>query len=390
MRIFISLFLFTIYLCSCDQKKTEKILNLSEVEKVTETKLIEYFKYDFPDKNISRDSLFYTDFEDMNFVLSIHDTLLPFEYDQKTLNKPYFNQYFADSEVEKTRVKNFPKSYSVIYFNHLISLFENGKFACFNLINFERNQDFEKKINTQKFDYHWIINGTLTAQSGNSFYVWEDSKWTKLKKNYPFKNRPILYADGDYIVFNDCHGEWGGTVYFYEILTEQTYFTEATCSNTIWKTKEGYHVLSNLRHGDGSTDLKVISLPIQLSKLAPQHIGLTVQGEAMGYTDKSNHALKKLDLYGGMIYSRINYKNQDIYLAEEKDLIFLCKIKDHNLQIVHPFFNLDFHAHDQITRNYGDFTLMNITLWGKGLEREISNLIIQENKILRLDWNEMH
>lgn len=159
MKSNILILLFSLYIFSCGHKNISQTSYKSDEQKIIESNLLQYFQFEnSSERKVSKDSLFYTEYEDNNFVLSIHDSILPFEYNQQTLNNPYFSEKFEDSDEKKIRVKNFPKSYSVIYFNHLISLFENGKFVCFNLKNFERNLEFEKQINTSKFDYHWLIN----------------------------------------------------------------------------------------------------------------------------------------------------------------------------------------------------------------------------------------
>ncbi len=382
------LILFPIYffITSCSQSQSKE--NKDETEQLVERELVNYFdNKDFSKGNVSRDSLYHTDFDDGNFLLSISDNLIHFNFEQKTIENPYFDIKYENADDKRENVKNYPESYSVIYFNHLISLFENGKFACFNLINFERNLDFENHINTERFDYHWIIDGNLTAQKGNKFYVWEDSKWIQTKKKYPFKNTPILYDDSQFIIYGNCNGEFGGTIYFYEIETEKIYFTEATCSNTVWKTEQGYHVLSQLGHMMGSTNMEIISNPRKLSEIEMDSIGFRTNGETS--TDNSNHIIKKFDFFDLQFFSKFNYKNEDLYLGYVKSLFFVGKIQGNNIQIVYPFIHNDFYTHDPITRQYGDYTMINLNFYGTGLNREVSNLLIHKNNILKLDWNEL-
>lgn len=388
MRLYLVFLVICFLLFSCGQTQpTEKSEGITEIY---ENELINYFSNDSYSKgNVSKDSLYYTSFVDGNFLLSISDSLIHFNFQQKTIENPYFEIKYENSDEKIEQVKNYPKSYSVIYFNHLISLFENGKFACFNLINFERNLDFENRINTKKFDFHWIIDGKLTAQKGDKYYKWEDSKWIQINKNYPFKNRPILYGNSEFIIYSDCHGEFGGSVYFYEIQSEKIYFTESTCANTVWKTEEGFHILSSLGHMMGSSDMKVISNPRELPEFEMDSLGLIRNDEASGYSNNSSNILRKFNFFDLQFFSKFNYKNEDLYLGYVKGLPFFGKIQGENIQIVYPFIHNKFYIHEPVTHQYGDFTLINLPFYGIGIEREVSNLIVHENNILKLDWNEL-
>lgn len=374
---------------SCSQNNQENRSLQTEQEKYIETELVNYFKYEnFSERNISKDSLYYTEFEDSNFVLSIHDTLSDFIVEHTTIQNPFYNKKYELSEHERTRIKNYPKSYSVIYSNHIISLLENGRLACFNLINYDRNLDFESKINTKKFDYHWLINGKLTTQVGDSFFIWEDAQWIKLEKEYPFKNKPILFSDEEFIVFSDCFGEWGGSIYFYEIQTEKVYYENSTCANTVWKTINGYQVLSNLTHGGGSTNIMQIPDPTKLYEIAADKIGVSNNYQIVDSTLQSRFTTKTLDIYGGLLYARFGYYRDDIFLGEVENLFFLCKITNNNLRIIYPFFREDFFSHDPITQKYGDYYLMNRTFYGKGLNREVGFLLFKDNRLQSISWNE--
>ncbi len=386
MKLHLILFPFYFSIISCGQSQPKEAQD--ELEQLVERELVNYFDNDnYSNGNVSRDSLYYTDFEDGNYLLSISDNLIHFNFEQKTIENPYFDIKYEDADDERENVKNYPKSYSVIYFNHLISLFENGKFACFNLINFERNLDFENRINTKKFDYHWIIDGNLIAQEGSKFYVWEDSKWIQIKKKYPFSNTPILYDDSEFIIYGNCNGEFGGTIYFYEIDTEKIYFTEATCGNTVWKTGEGYHLLSNLGHMMGSTNMETISNPRNLTEFYLDSIGLITKGG--GFANNSKYIIKNFDFFDLQFFSKFNYKNEDLYLGYVKNLPFIGKVQGNNIQIVYSFIHNEFYTHDPITRQYGDYILINLNFYGIGLNREVSNLLIHKNDILKLDWNEL-
>lgn len=355
-----------------------------------ERKLVDYFqKHTWEKVTVTKDSLYLSPYKE-KFKVSVSDNYIDFDTNHIVVKNPYFSDKYENAEEEKNNVKNFPKSFSVIYENSLVSLFENGKFACFNLNNFERNTKLENKLNTKRFNYHWIIDNQLGGLSGNSIFLWNGNEWTKSKNNFPLKNHPKLFEDEKFIVFGDCFGEWGGTVYFFEKSTSKTFFTESTCANSVIKNSNGYNVLAHLGHGSGSTEVKTIPDPTKLTLAQSNEIGKTFKGQAMGYIDKSNAFKKKIDFYGVQIFSSFIYKEKVLYVVHLSDLTFIAEIKDNEIEIVNPLFFNDLYTHDPITNKYGNITLMNLDHYGTGLDREISVLIINGNRITKLDWNENH
>jgi hypothetical protein len=355
-----------------------------------EKKLLENFqKQSWNKTTITQDSLYKSPCKE-KFNVSVSNNFIEFDTTHIIVKNPYFSNKFEEAEDEIDNVKNFPKSFSVIYQNSLVSLFENRKFACFKLDNFDRDTNLENKLNTKKFKYHWIIDNQLGGLSNNSIYLWNGSKWIKSKGSFPLKSQPKLFEDDEFIVYGDCHGEWGGTVYFYEKSTRKTFFTESTCANSVIKNNNGYEVLAELGHGSGSSEIKKINDPRKLTLAKDTEINTTVKGEALGYTDKSNAFDKKLDLYGVQIFSLFRWKNKELFIVNLSNLTFIAEIKNNEIEIVNPLFFSDLYTHNPITSQYGEYTLINLDHYGTGLEREISVLIIKENKITKLDWNENH
>lgn len=362
-----------------------------DLRKNFETQILQYFQNRNWDKRkVTRDTLYKNSFVRNEFNVSISKEPISFDTTHIIIKNQYFSEKYENAEKERDYVRNFPRSYSVIYQNSLISLFENGKYACFALDNLKRDLKLENKLNTQKFTYHWIINNHLEGLSGDNLYLWNGEEWIKSKDAFPLKDHPKLYDDNDFVVYGDCHGEWGGTVYFYEKATGKTFFTESTCSNSVTKTNEGYQVLANLGHMDGSCEIKIIPDPRRLSLAKANEINKTSNGQALGYMDKSNAFKKKFDFYGVQIFSTFFHANRELYVVNLEELTFIAEIKGNNIEIVHPLFFNDLYTHNPITTSSGDYTLINLDHYGTGLEREISVLIINQNRITKIDWNENH
>lgn len=354
-------------------------------------RLINHFrKYAFNDSSISKDLLYKTNFNGNNFVLSVNDNLINFDTNQTVVKNPYFLKKYEESEEEKNNVKNYPKSFTIIYKGNLISLFENGKFACFEVNSLERNLSLEKQLNSKHFYRHWIVDNKLLAHTKNQTFIWDDKKWIEFKSILFLKNQPKLFDDNEFIVFGDCHGEWGGTIYFQDKATNRVYFTESTCANTVTKNNGGYQVLSHLGHGMGFSEIKTIPDPRKLSEANPSQINNTYKGQALGYVDTSNAFTKKLDLYGIQIFSTFENSERQLFIVNVADLTFLAEIKNNRVEIVHPLFFNDLYTHNPVTTKYGEYTLVNLDHYGTGLDREISLFLIYKNKITKIDWNENH
>ena len=65
-------------------------------------------------------------------------------------------------------------------------------------------------------------------------------------------------------------------------------------------------------------------------------------------------------------------------------------IRDREIQIVNPLFDNDKYTHDPITRTYGKYTLISMDHYGTALDREVSLMIIKNNEVTLIDWNENH
>lgn len=323
-----------------------------------------------------------------DFNLSISENPIYFKANQLVIKNPFFTDDFDDNYI------NYPVSYSVIYNDRLVSLFGNGKFVVHDLKDYKRDVEFEKELNTKKFSYHWVIDGKLYARSKNRLFsrlvVWSQGKWEKSKIGLPVKNHPILFDDKKFIVFNDCFGEWGGTIYFYDRESEDTYFTESTCTNTVLNENGSYSVLAHLGHMIGSSELKLIEEPNKLTKAKKREINKTKNGEALGYSDESNGYEKHLDFYGAQFFSTFSYQGRQLYLTHLNELTFLSEIQDSEIRIVHPLFDNDLYTHDPITKTYDHNTLINLDNWVTAKDREVSVIIIKENRIIKLDWNKSH
>jgi len=331
---------------------------------------------------VSSSSLYRT--KEFNVSISKNPVLL--DTTHIVIENPYYNDKIDDYDDE---FKNYPVSYSVLYEGTLVSLFRNGKFVCHNILSLKRDTEFEKKINTKKFKHHWIINNELGGLSRNKIYIWTNNKWKKTKIKFPLRKQPKLFEDDDFIVFNDCHGEWGGTIYFYDKVSRTIHFTESTCANSVYKRDGKYIVLAHLGHMMGTSDIKIIENPRKLTIAKKREINKIKEGGALGYSDKSK-TYEELNLYGIQLFSTFKYEERQLYIVNLNELTFLAEIEGNEIQIVHPIFDNEIYTHEPVTTSYENYTLINLDHYGTARDKEVSVIIVGEKRIIIIDWNEKH
>lgn len=328
-------------------------------------------------------------YKDNDFNISISENPICFKIDTVVIKNPYYTDDFDDWD---DNYINFPKSFSVIYDDNLISLFGNGKFVCHNLNDYSRNKKLENELNSKKFKYHWVIDGKLYAKSKSilfsSLHQWNDAKWESPDIKIPVNEQSILLSDDTFIVYRKCSGEFGGTIYFFDRQSKEIYFTESTCANTVIKKNGKYQILAHLGHMMGTSEIKIIDDPKKLTKAKKNQ--LKIERGSLGYQDKTNEYSKELDLFGIQLFSTFNNKERRLFLAHFNESTFLAEIDGKEIQIVNPLFNNDKYTHDPITKTYGKYTLINMDFYGIAIDREISVMVIKDNKITLLDWNENH
>jgi hypothetical protein len=361
--------LLTFCLTACGQNKTKPTDHSVKFDTI-----IKHFKERNYSQDIIKLPLIY---QGKDYKIVISNNPIAFDLKETTLKNPIDGKY--------------PISYSVIFKDQLVSLFEPGTFVCHSIPALTRDTEFEKYLNTKKFQYHWLLDNKLVGISeGKYYYLNSDNIWLDYTASVPFANQPKLFEDNNYISFCDCHGEWGGTVYFYNKTTKKIYFTEATCANSIIKKDSEYLVLSHLGHMMGSTELKAIAYPDKLSLVDLKNTNKTFQGQALGYADSSKAARTIFNYYDIQIFSSFTYQNRTIYLVNWRDETFLAEIINNTINIVNPLFNREIYTHDPVTTNYANTILMNLDFYGIAREREVSCIIIKDNQLIKFDWNEKH
>ncbi|WP_148289370.1 hypothetical protein [Fibrella aestuarina] len=276
-------------------------------------------------------------------------------------------------------------SYSVIYENRLVSLFDSVGFICLTLPTLVRDRDYEKRLNTKSFQYHCLLNGQLVGFSNGRYYALNSKgKWRPYADNVPMGRQPKLAEDDRYIVFGRSHGEWGGTLYFYDKASREVHLTGSSEANTIRKEGDTYLVLSSSGHGVGGAFLRQISAPNTLPVTTLADKNDMVAGYALGNTAPPPAPSDIRFRYDGIqLWSMFSVQDRPLYLLRWLGNTLLAERDGDVFKLVYPLLFKPFYAHNPITTTYGRYTLINYA----DTRGEVGCLLIDGLTINWLNWS---
>ncbi len=309
------------------------------------------------------------------FKIMLSDSALALHKEELVIRVPYKNN-------------PYPVSYSVIYENRLVSLFEPGQFVCLSVDKLNRDINYEKKLNTKQFDYHWVLGGRLVALSKGAYY-WFDTKagWHLYAEPVPFGKQPKFYEDDRYVAYSTCQGEFGGTLYFYDKQTRLTHFSPYVCARSVIRKSDGYYVLASLGHGVGSADLSLIKNPsaLPILKRTNKYGMPEADSTQLAGTVKPTVLFDKwaIEFFAGFMLN-----GEVTYIVNWFHRTFLAQVFEDTIFIRDPLGDDNLNIHEPVTTSYGpNLTLINVNLYGVGHEREISCLLFRKNQLIKIDWN---
>jgi hypothetical protein len=315
--------------------------------------------------------------ENEDYRLQISDQKISLEKQHFILKNPF------------SKVK-YPMSYSILYKGKLIVLFDPGRFACFDL-DFKRDPEVEDALNTMHFDRHWLIGEDFVARSEGKDYLWNGKFWAKYNEPVPMGGRPKLFEDEFYIMYSDCRGEFGGTIYFYEKKTGTTYYTSASCPRSILTHEDGYLITASSMNSFNSIYIKDPSMLSNL-KDTPTIARRTGPHENLGYYDSSNHAVHVKDFFWLEAFATLKNGEKTFHILNWREFTFLAELNGNEVTIVNPLFlDHQIYTHHPVTTAYNNGVIVvNLDFYGIGGDREVGLLILKDNVLVKVDWNEEH
>lgn len=310
-------------------------------------------------------------YEERGYRIELSPTPIPFTVRQTT--------------IETGGDRSYAASYSVIYENRLVSLFDSVGFICLTLPTLVRDRDYEKRLNTKHFQYHCLLNGQLVGLANGTYYALNSKhKWRPYTENVPMGRQPKLAEDDRYIVFGRSHGEWGGTLYFYDKASRDVHFTGMSEANTIQKEGDTYLVLSTWA-GMGGTSLKQVSAPNTLPVTTLADKNDMVMGHALGNKAPPPAPSDIRFRYDGIqLWSMFSVQDRPLYLLHWFGNSLLTERDGDVFKLVYPLSFRPFYAHSPITTTYGRYTLINYADHRGG---EVGCFLIDGLTIIWLNWS---
>lgn len=315
---------------------------------------------------------------ELQYDVQLSERPLGLRHQVVQLGNPYNNQ-------------KLPLSYSVVYRKCLVALFAPGSFACFRLTDFSRNTELEQQLNTQKFEQHWSLNQQLIALRQGQAYRYDTAQvvWLRYTGPLPFAERTKVFEDERFMATMDCHGEFGGHLYFFDKQTKQTHYTTATCATAVWKENGNYHVLASLDHMFGSAGSGIIPAPEKLPRF-PTSLKAAQDWQYSFPTSKPNPAVQRVFRYHGItMLGGFRWHNQTLYLLQWHHATLLATVAGKHITVVDPLFSNSLKSSQAITTEYGpNLILTTLPQYKARQYLETGCLLLYNKDVINVEWHE--
>lgn len=280
----------------------------------------------------------------------VSENLMEFEFDSLFIN-PYKD--------------NLPISNPIIKDDKLYILYENGKFAIYDLPDFIRNVELESKLNKMKFEELVLLNNQIIGKSNNQNFYW-DNKWKTYTKEMPFEFYNPLFEDEKYLVYANDFGEWGANTFFYSKNSNLIYGLSNESPNTVFKRNNKYYIQSFLPHEGAFSSLIKVKIVEQLPSINIIDTDSNLV-ELYDYDKYSYDSLTRyetiFDLMGHETISSIIYNNERFYILNfNLSEYVIAKMKDKYFEVVSflpaKLLRQNYYTY---TKQYGEYTLISNT-----------------------------
>jgi hypothetical protein len=166
----------------------------------------------------------------------------------------------------------------------------------------------------------------------------------------------VLFEDSTYLVYGCCAGEFGGSVFFLNKLTDKTYSYFATCPNQVVRFGKDYVVCNNLAHLTDHMSFLLVKDPTTLYEITDNKLKnhcnwyVTIDSLKEYWQISKVGAVRFSELYEAMslitfpfldsLYSIISVPKATLLVVHRgdttitKDTIFNKKISFHETQVI--------------------------------------------------------
>ncbi len=187
-----------------------------------------------------------------------------------------------------------------------------------------------------RFVLIFLITLNCFAQNNSQFiikeFVNDRSVHYLNKNNFPFKN-DVIFEDSTYKLTASCKGEWGGTLFFANKVSNKVYYVSSTCPVAINKLNNKYYVSNTLMHGSGHSNVLEInnpdSLMIHLNENGKKKTKL--MGEIGIKSNKGSTTLLE-SKYGEFIITSFTFQNKLYHIVSDYKTTFLTEVKNNKFE----------------------------------------------------------
>jgi hypothetical protein len=202
---------------------------------------------------------------------------------------------------------------------------------------------------------------------------------TKEKDHSRFQFVNALYRDSNFVVTQFCGGEFGGTLYFFDLKKDKTYYTPATCAIAVNKIDEKYVLTISSAHA-GVSEVIEVTDPTALTEVDLDTVEYAANfwynaiwdGQSLERYDSLIDVMRGpnrqiLDTFGLLIYTSFKYQKDIFHIYNSSNHFFDTKqppcgllignVKDNRMVAVDSLCATSVFTYYPQNRIYQDWTL---------------------------------
>jgi len=287
--------------------------------------------------------------------------------------------------------------------NKFVTLKSNGEFICLNSSDFETDTINTNKLNKKRCSsFYQMYDSLIVVENNTDYFVNSDFEFIPYNRykyhyyksdttiEYDFGKKFIdpLYCDSNYVIAQFCYGEFGGTLYFFDIQKNKEYYCPATCATVVNKIDDKYIVTNSLAHMVGSSEVLEITKPKTLIELdfdTIKYLGnfwynAVWDGQSLKRSDRLINIMRGenrilLDTVGVLIYTSFKYQNEIFHIYKSGKSyydtipnpcdIYIGKIVNSKIEAVDSLCDVNIFTYNPQNRVYNEWTLYSYNFRGK-------------------------
>ncbi|MBL7889417.1 MAG: hypothetical protein JNL24_07695 [Bacteroidia bacterium] len=312
-----------------------------------------------------------------------------------------------ETKINEEEEINFKKQYfkieidttifgTVFCNNKFVTLKSNGEFICFNSTDFDTDTIITNKLNKKRCSsFYQMYDSLIVVENNRDYYVnsnfefipynrykysYYKSDTTTVYDVYGQKFIDPLYCDSNFVIAQFCFGEFGGTLYFFDLKNDKEYYCPATCASVVNKIGDKYIVTNSLAHEDGSSEVLEITNPETLTELDFDTVKYwgnfwyhsAWNGQSIERYDSIVNVMRGknkqlLDTTGVLIHTSFKHKEEiyHIYRSEKRHSdkttnnrnLYIGKIQNNKITAIDSICNVEAFTYNPQNRVYNDWTL---------------------------------